>query len=101
MFALEMCLASQVSTLALHSQPAKGRVVLIEESQGSDGVWNCSTYSDLKIDKLLGICAHLVVEAEFVFSWLRSSENKIALSLLFTLHDYLVPGTDNLVIDIK
>jgi hypothetical protein len=58
-------------------------------------------YSNFEIDKLLCKCAHLVIEAESVFSRLAGGEDEVALSLLFTIHDDLVPRSHNLVIDIE
>ena len=58
-------------------------------------------YSDFKVDKLLCKCAHLVIEAESVFSRLARSEDEVALSLLFPIHDDLVPRSHDLIIDVE
>jgi hypothetical protein len=42
-------------------------------------------YSDFKIDKFFSECAHLVIEAESVFSRLARGENEVTLSLLFAI----------------
>jgi hypothetical protein len=60
-----------------------------------------STYSYFKINKLLRECAHLIVEAKSVFSGLACGEDEVSLSLLFPIHDDLVPRSHNLVIDIE
>lgn len=49
-----------------------------------------STYSDLEINKLLGECAHLVVEAEAVLADLVGSEDEVALSFLRSVKDDLL-----------
>jgi hypothetical protein len=59
------------------------------------------TYSDLEINKFLSEGTHLIVEAESVFARLASCEDKVALSLLLSIHDDLLIGTHNLVIDIE
>lgn len=60
-----------------------------------------ATDSNFEIDKFLGKCAHLVVEAERVVANLLRGEDKVALSLLFALKDDLSTGSLDKVIDIK
>jgi hypothetical protein len=43
----------------------------------------------------------LIVEAESVFARLASCEDKVALSLLLSIHDDLLVGAHNLVIDVE
>lgn len=59
------------------------------------------TYSDLEVHKLLGKGAHFVVEAKPVFARLASCEDKVALSLFPSIHDYLVIGAHDLVVNIE
>jgi hypothetical protein len=59
------------------------------------------TYGNFEIDHLLCESAHLVVEAETVFSHIIGREYEIALSLLGSVEDDLVCGTDNRVVDIE
>ena len=58
-------------------------------------------YSNLKIDQLLGKRRHLVIEAESVLAQLLRSEDKVALPLLLPVHDDLLAGSDDGVVDIK
>lgn len=60
-----------------------------------------STYSDFEVNKLLCKCAHLVVEAESVFSRLARGEDEVSLSLLFPIHDYLVRRSRDFIIDVE
>jgi hypothetical protein len=60
-----------------------------------------TTYSDLKVDHLLRECAHLVVEAEPVLSGIVGREDKVTLSLLRSVENDLVCGTNDRVIDIE
>jgi hypothetical protein len=60
-----------------------------------------ATYSNLKVHHLLGEGAHLIVEAEPVFSRIVRGEHEIALSLLRSIHDDLVRRSDNRVVDIE
>ena len=59
------------------------------------------TYSDLEIYKLLGKCAHLIIEAEFVFTRFGRCENEVSLSLLLSIHNDLFLRSRNLVINIE
>lgn len=56
---------------------------------------------DLKVDKLLGEGAHLVVEAERVCAGLLSGEDEIALAFLLGLEDDLAAGGFDDVVDIE
>jgi hypothetical protein len=58
-------------------------------------------YRDLKVDKLLGVGAHLVVEAELVFANLLGREYKVALPLLLAVQDVLPIRTRHPVVDIE
>lgn len=62
----------------------------------------CSgTDRDLKVDKLVGVGAHLVVEAEAVLADLVGGKDKVALSLLLTVEDVLSTRAGDLVVDVK
>lgn len=63
--------------------------------------WGPGTDRNLKVDKLLAVRAHVVVEAERVLSNLVRRENEVALPLLLALHDDLVIRPCNDVVDIK
>lgn len=58
-------------------------------------------YSNLKVDKLLGVCAHLVIETERVFANLPGGEDKVSLPLLLAIHDVFPIGTRHFIIDIE
>lgn len=60
-----------------------------------------ATDRNLKVHKLLGKCAHLVVEAERVVADLLRREDKVALSLLFALQDDLSARALDSVVDIE
>lgn len=65
------------------------------------GSFDWETHGNLEVDKLLGECAHLVVEAERVVANLVRSEDKVTLALLLAVqNDLLVRGRDG-VVDIK
>jgi hypothetical protein len=59
------------------------------------------TYGDFKIDHFLRESAHLVVEAETVFSHFIRREHEVALPLLGSIEDNPVRGADNQVVDIE
>jgi hypothetical protein len=59
------------------------------------------TYGNLEIDKLFGKCAHLVAEAKRVLANLLRCKSKIALALLFALHNDLALGSLDNVVNIK
>jgi hypothetical protein len=59
------------------------------------------TNRNLKVHKLLGEGAHLIIEAELVFANLVRCEDEIALPLLLPVHDDFVVGAGNLVVHIK
>lgn len=59
------------------------------------------SYSDFEIHHLLGKSAHIIVKAEPIFTRLLGREHKIPLSFLLGVHDDLVPGAHNIVVDIK
>lgn len=50
----------------------------------ADRAW---AYRNLKVDKLVGVGAHLVVEAELVLAGFLRSEDKVSLPLLLPIHD--------------
>ena len=58
-------------------------------------------YSYLKVHHLFLKCAHLVVEAEPVFSLLFRCEHKVSLALLLPVHNCPLIGAYNGVIDIE
>lgn len=60
-----------------------------------------ATYGDLEVDKLLGKCTHLVVEAELIVADLLGSEDKVALTLLGSIENDLVARSRHNVVDIK
>lgn len=64
-------------------------------------VKNREANRNLEVDKLVRVCAHLVVKAKLVFADFLSGEDKIALSLLLTLQDHLACGTHHLIVDIE
>jgi hypothetical protein len=102
MFALEMCLVSLVLRHVLRSRP----ILQNHSSQLAGSSWKGGggqelTYSDFKVDEFLCECAHLIVEAESVFSSLGRCEDEVPLSLLLTIHHDLVSWTNNLVINIE
>jgi hypothetical protein len=59
------------------------------------------TYSNLKVYHLLGKGAHLIVEAEPVFSRIIRREYEIALALLRSIKDDLVRRANDRVVDIE
>lgn len=60
-----------------------------------------ATYSNLKIHQLFCECAHLIVEAEPIFSSLLCCENGVELPLMGVLHYGLAIGSRNCVVDIE
>lgn len=58
-------------------------------------------YGDLEIDDFLRERAHLVVEAESIFSCVGGGEYKVALALFLVLHDYLLVWADHAVVDVE
>ena len=44
-------------------------------------------YGYFKIDHLVGVGAHLIVEAEFVFTGILCREDRVNLSFLAVFHD--------------
>ena len=75
-----------------------------EEGEG-DELWEEKrtgvAYGNLEIDHLLRKRAHLVVEAEPVLSRLFRREHGVQLAFLGALHDDLVVGTGDNVVDIE
>lgn len=59
------------------------------------------TYGDFKIHDFLREGAHLVVEAEPIFSCVGGGEYKVALALFLVLHDYLLVRAYHTVVDIE
>lgn len=59
------------------------------------------THSYLEIHKFLGECAHLIVETEPVLPNLSSREDKVSLSLLLAVHNNLLVGADDFIVDIE
>lgn len=59
------------------------------------------TYGNLKVDELLGECAHLVAEAERVLAGCLGGKGKVALALLFALHNDLAHGAFDNVVNVK
>jgi hypothetical protein len=59
------------------------------------------SYRNLKVDKLLGVGAHLVVEAKLVLAHLLGGKDKVALPLLLALHDESVVGARHFVVDVE
>lgn len=53
------------------------------------------TYRNLKVDHLLGECAHLVVEAEAVLARVVRREDEVALSLFYAIENDLVCGSND------
>ena len=60
-----------------------------------------TTYRNLEIDKLVRVCAHLVVKAEPVLPNLIGREDKVALSLLDPIEDHLLVRSNNLVVNVE
>ena len=58
-------------------------------------------YGNLKVNHLLRVCAHVVVEAELVLADLVGGEDKVALALLLALHDGLGAGASHIIVDIE
>jgi len=84
----------------LRSQPVGARNQY-DSPNVSIGVLRGFTYGDFEIDHLLRKSAHLVVEAETVFSHIVCREYKVALSLLGSIQDGLVCWADNQIVDIE
>lgn len=59
------------------------------------------THSYLEIHEFLSERAHFIVETESVLPSLSSREDKVSLSLLLAVHDNLLVGSDNLIVDIE
>lgn len=59
------------------------------------------SYRNLKVDVLVGIRAHLIVEAELVLARLVGREDKVALALVETLEEDLAVGVGDLVVDVE
>ena len=59
------------------------------------------SYSYLKVYHLLNESAHLIVEAEPVFSLLFRGKDKVTLTFLLALHDNPVTGPHNTVVNIE
>jgi len=60
-----------------------------------------NTYSDFKVDKLLGVCAHIVGEAELVLSNIIGREDKVSLALLLALNDDPASRAGDFIVDIE
>ena len=60
-----------------------------------------TTNGNLKVDKLLRVSAHFVVEAKFVVADLVSREDEVALTLLFPVQNDLIPWTGDIVVYIE
>ena len=60
-----------------------------------------ATNGNLKVDKLLAVRAHVVVEAELVLANIVGREDKVALLLLLALHDNLAGRARDLVVDVE
>ncbi len=65
--------------------------------QGGEG----AAYSDLKVNELLRVGAHIIVEAELVLSGLVGGEDKVALAFLLAVEDDLRVGAGYLVVDVE
>ena len=96
-----MCLAWRVLKRVVRSRPISIRVSDYLSGERGQEPEAGSTYSYFEINKFLRECAHLIVEAKSVFSSLACGEDEVSLSLLFPIHDDLVPRSHNLVIDIE
>ena len=60
-----------------------------------------TTNRNLKVDKILPVRAHFVVETKFVVADLVSREDKVALAFLFPVQNDLIPWTGDIVVYIK
>ena len=60
-----------------------------------------NTYSDFEVHEFLGEGTHFVIEAESVFARLAGREDEVALSLFLSVHDDLIIGAHDLVVDIE
>lgn len=58
-------------------------------------------YSDFEVNHFLGKSAHIIIEAEPVFARLLRRKYKIPLAFLLGVHDDLVAGAHNAVVDIE
>ena len=96
-----MCLAWKGLKRASRSRPVIRAFESVIALKWVYGQKTRYAYSNLEVHKLLRECAHLVIEAESVFSRLARSEDEVTLTLLFTIHDDLVPRSRDLVIDIE
>lgn len=59
------------------------------------------SYGNFKVDDLLGVCAHVIVEAEFVIANFLRSEDKVTLTLLLANKNDLALRTSNFVVEIE
>ena len=91
-----MCPASKGAAHGIRSRPRNGPSVreLVERFQ-------VTTNRNLEVNKLLGECAHLIVEAERVVADPSSSKDKVALTLLLAREDDLAAGALDNVVDIE
>ncbi len=65
------------------------------------GIGVFGAHRNLKVDKLLGVGAHLVVEAELVLAGVPRREDKVALPLLLAVHDVPPIGARDAVVDVE
>ena len=56
---------------------------------------------DVEIDKLLCECRHVIFEAKGVFSGDIGGQNKVSLTLLLAIKDYLVTRVSDFIVDIE
>jgi len=90
-------------TVLIDTMVAKGehRAELRPEYIGASSEERGATYSDLEIHHLLRESAHLIVEAEHVFSSLFCGEHRVYLPLLAVLHNDLAIGSRHAVVDVE
>ena len=59
------------------------------------------SYRNLKVHRLLGKCAHVVIKAKAVLAHLLGREYEVSLALFGRFHDHFAIGADDAVIEIK
>lgn len=67
--------------------------------EGNESKW--VPYRNFEVNHLLGKSAHIIIEAEPVFARLLRRKHKISLAFLLGVHNDLVPGAHNAVVDIE
>lgn len=83
--------------LILDLNAASVSLGLFSFGQGGEG----AAHSDLEVDELLGVGAHVIVEAELVLSGLVGGEDKVALAFLLAIEDDLRVGAGYFVVDVE